>query len=405
MSAHWRLILAKFVVHLVDGLAYLYARILLVPLNGHNVFDQPRRFLANHLLTMTHGMQLADWLDLLRQQGSDIDALYWPRVLFMTGMSAINSVAARIEERLYGEVVAAVRIQPPVFILGHWRSGTTLLHNLLACDPQFAAPTLFQTLYPRAFLVLERPLRPFGVLAPRTRMIDNLHFGFDQPQEDEFALCNATLLSPYMTWIFPRSQNRFDRYLTLENVAPQEYMRWRTALVDFLRKVTWRRGRRLVLKSPAHTARIRLLLQLFPEAQFIHISRDPYTVFQSTKHLYQVMFRTTSLQRADGLDLDELILRRYEIVYDRFVVDRPMIPVGRYYELRFEELEANPIGALEQIYGELGLQDFEKARPHLMRYLVTIGGYQKNHFPPLPQALRRAISQRWGLSFDEWGYK
>ena len=370
-----------------------------------SLFHKPRRFLASHFLTMTHGMCLGDWLVLLRQQYSDIDPSHWPRVLFITAMSALNSVASKIEERLYGESVAATQMQAPIFILGHWRSGTTLLHNLLACDPQFAAPTLFQTLYPRAFLVLERPFRPFGFIAPTDRLIDNIRFGFDQPQEDEFALCNATLLSPYMAWIFPRRQDLFDRYLTLDEASLQERTRWHHAFMDFLRKLTFRTGRRLVLKSPTHTARIRLLLQLFPDALFIHISRDPYTVFQSTRHLYQVMFRVTSVQRTDELDLDELMLQRYLLLYDRFFEEKSLIPAGHYCEIRFEDLETNPIGTLEQTYVELGLSNFEVARYHLLRHLAAISGYRKNQFPPLSLSLQDKINQRWRSSFDQWGYE
>lgn len=320
-------------------------------------------------------------------------------------MSLFNSVAAKREQKLYGEAVAATQVHTPLFILGHWRSGTTLLHNLLACDPQFAAPTLLQTLYPHTFLTFERQLRLLGLFAPKTRLIDDMRFGFEHPQEDEFALCNATLMSPYLTWLFPHSQENFDRCLTLCDVTPQEYTRWCQALMDFLRKVTLRTNRRLVLKSPAHTARIRVLLELFPEAQFIHIHRNPYAVFQSTRHLYQTMWRTTSLQQVGDLDLDELILQRYEMVYGQFVADRSLIPTGNYTELCFEELTANPLRALEQIYGELGLAGFETARSHFMRHLTAIRGFQKNRFPSLSSVLQEMVAQRWHPSFDEWQYE
>ncbi len=369
------------------------------------MFEKARHFLANHCLTMIHGMCFGDWLQLQRQPGNTIAPHYRSRARFMTAMSLFNSVAAKVEQRIYGEEVAATQIHPPIFILGHWRSGTTLLHNLLACDPQLAAPTLLQTLYPHTFLTFERQLRLLGLFVPRTRLIDDMQFGFDEPQEDEFALCNATLLSPYLSWLFPHSQENFDRFLTLTDMTPQEYARWSQALMDFLRKVTLRTKRRLVLKSPTHTARIRILLELFPEAQFIHIRRDPYAVFQSTKHLYQTMLRTTTLQQVSDLDLDELILRRYEIVYERFVAERPLIAAANYTELSFEELITSPLHAVEQIYVELGLESFQKARPHLLRYLATIDGYQKNQFPPLPIALHDEISRRWHPSFDEWGYE
>lgn len=369
------------------------------------LFEKARHFLANHLVTMIHGMCVGDWRRLQRQPGNAIATCYRSRARFMTAMSLFNSVAAKREQKIYGEAVAATQVYPPLFILGHWRSGTTLLHNLLACDPQFTAPTLLQTLYPHTFLTFERQLRLLGVFAPRKRLIDDMRFGFEQPQEDEFALCNATLLSPYLTWLFPHSQENFDRFLTLCDVTPQEYTHWCQAFVDFLRKVTLRTNRRLVLKSPAHMARIRVLLELFPEAQFVHIHRNPYAVFQSTRHLYQTMWRTTTLQQSDDLDLDELVLRRYEIVYRHFVAEQPLIPAANYTELSFEELTANPFQMLERLYGELGLAGFNTAHSYFVCHLAGIQGYQKNSFQPLSPPMREKIHQRWQPSFEARGYE
>lgn len=41
----------------------------------------------------------------------------------------------------------------------------------------------------------------------------------------------------------------------------------------------------LLIKSPVHTARVRLVLGLFPRARFLYIHRDPYEVFQSAVHM------------------------------------------------------------------------------------------------------------------------
>ena len=110
--------------------------------------------------------------------------------------------------------------RPPLFILGHYRSGTTHLHNLLALDPQFAAPTFFQVLNPHTFLTTERWAAPVADrLVVRRRYQDEMALGAGVPSEDEFALCTMTGLSPYMGWYFPGDGlSDYDRYLTFRGV-------------------------------------------------------------------------------------------------------------------------------------------------------------------------------------------
>lgn len=365
--------------------------------------DQVRRFLATNLFTTIYGMDLGAWLRLLRHHHFDIDPPYWPRALFITQMSLLTSRFRRREARILPKV-QDLAVQPPIIILGHWRSGTTYLHNLLAVDPQFAYPNLFQTLNPHTFLSSEKLFTLFRGFSPRTRIVDNVRFGFAEPQEDEFALCNATFLSPYMIWAFPRWEKYYDRYLTFQEVSPQELDEWKAALRLFLQKLTWKYERPVLLKSPPHTARIRLLLELFPEARFIHIHRDPYTVFQSTRHLFEFMVRATRLQRSNDRDLDTRILQRYNAMYDAFFAEYTLIPEGQFVEIRFEALEQDPLGQVEQIYAALGLSGFQAARPALQAYVAATANYRKNRYPALPTPLQRQIGQTWQRSFDVWGY-
>src|SRR4051794_34077232 len=207
--------------------------------------------------------------------------------------SLLNSLYGRREAKSYRSLAEGVTIQPPLFILGHWRSGTTLLHNLLALDDQFAYPNLYEVFFPHTFLSTEDVrLDQVNPLIPSTRAMDNVAQGLGMPNEDEFATCTASLVSPYMMWSFPRRQEHYERYLTFRSVAEEEVNRWKAALVLFMKKLTLRYNRPIVLKSPPHTCRIRLLLELFPDARFVNIRREPYTVFQSTRHLNEVLTRS-----------------------------------------------------------------------------------------------------------------
>src|SRR5262249_54005687 len=143
----------------------------------------------------------------------------------------------------------------------------------------------------------------------------------------------------------------------------------KAALTLFAKKLTWKYGRPLLLKSPPHTARVRLLLGLFPEARFVHIHRDPYTVFQSTQHIHATAQPVFCLQRRDRRSEDALILRRYQDMYEAFFAERGLIPAGRYHEMGFEELEKDPLGQVERLYERLRLPGFEEVRPDLERYV------------------------------------
>ena len=297
-------------------------------------------------------------------------------------------------------------VQAPLFILGHYRSGTTHLHNLLALDPQFAAPTFFQVLNPHTFLTTERLAAPLADrLVVRRRFQDEVALGAGVPSEDEVALCTMTGLSPYMAWYFPRDGSGYGRYLTFGGVPDGEIARWKHALTTFLKKLTLKHGRPLVLKSPPHTARIRLLLDLFPDARFVHIHRDPYDVFRSTRHMIRTVQPVFQLQASPPLDGDDTILGVYAEMYDAYFEQRGLIPEGRLCDVGYEDLVREPLAVVGSIYRTLGLAGFEGVQARLETYLGSISDYRKNRLDDLPEPLRRRIAHEWGRSFDEWGYR
>ena len=239
---------------------------------------------------------------------------------------------------------------------------------------------------------------------PKRRPMDNVEMTIAAPQEDEFALCAATFKSPCMAWVFLRQKEQFEKYLTFRNVDRAEVSQWSAAFETFLKKLQWRDNRPLVLKSPPHTARIRLLLALFPNAKFIHIHRDPFTVFQSTRRTFQIMATWHNLHRADVPDLDDWLIRQYRLMYEAFFEDRPLIPSGNYCEVAFEQLERDPIGEIRKIYQSLNLADFNSFEPTLQKYVNSLAGYKKNVFRDLDPELKTRLRREWYQCFEEWAY-
>src|SRR5207244_6237500 len=181
------------------------------------------------------GITLNDWLRLLADNRFAVDWPYWLRAAAITWCSVQNSLFAWYERLRYDQAIRAIQPSPPLFILGIWRSGTTHLHNLLARDKRFAAPSYYEANYPHTFLTTQwfnAPLVNWAI--PHRRPMDNMFMGMYEPQEDEFALSCLTQLSFVLSWVFPRREDHYDRFLTLRDCTAAEIGQWKEALRYFV---------------------------------------------------------------------------------------------------------------------------------------------------------------------------
>ncbi|UCF67690.1 MAG: sulfotransferase [Acidobacteriota bacterium] len=351
------------------------------------------------------GARLRGWLRVLRDNHFRVHPAYWGRAALTTISNAINTALARREQRKFGARLRGIRAERPLFVLGHYRSGTTHLHLLLCCDPDVGYPNYYQTCFPSTFLTTEPSSSSLlRHVTPRKRPQDDVDVRLDLPSEDELALCADTFLSPHMSWHFPARAEEYDDYLTFESASKTECRRWKRSLDAFSRKLTLKYGRRLVFKSPCHTARVKMLLELFPDARFVHIHRHPYDVFRSTRHMERKVRPLLQYQMPASDGLDERILRRYETMYEAFFRSRELIPPGRLTEVSYADLMADPLATARGIYEALGLSGFASARPAMERYLDSVAGFRKSELPPLDRGAKKKVSQCWARSFETWGY-
>jgi len=344
--------------------------------------SQKRRlFLARWLFSPLAGVTLGHWWHILRT----IPPRYWPRTLFTTAMAAMNSVLGRRENTDYLD--DSYRVEEPIFILGHHRSGTTHLWKLLATDDTFIHPTVTETIFPSTLLTFESVASRWARrLAPGKRPQDNVTNTSDSPMGEEWALCASTLLSTHMARHFPRHWKRFKPYLTLRDIDEADQRRWQLALDDFARKLLYKNGGkgRLLLKAPSHTAKVRLLLDLYPNARFIHIQRDPYRVFQSSRHMELESLPMCAYQKWRPSEVGPYVLWHYREMYDAFFEDVERIPDGQISWVSYEDLVADRVGTIERIYRELNLPGLERMKPALARYVESIADYRSNDYGPLP---------------------
>ena len=351
------------------------------------------------------GMHLTGWITLLTRNRFAIAPRCVAMALIIAGLGPVHFFLWALQHGLYGRKLAKTKIREhPIFILGHWRSGTTLLHELLVLDPRHTYPDTYACFAPNHFLLSNHFIRPcLGLLLPSRRPIDNMAAGWSRPQEDEFALCNMGLPSPYLTIVFPNHPPQNQEYLDMKGVGPESLKRWQEGLNWFLRCITLQTPKRIVLKSPAHTSRIKVLLDLFPDARFVHIVRDPYVIFPSTMNLWKRLYRDQGLQIPTYEGLEEHVFQSMLRMYEAFDEQRPLISAGRFSEVRYEDLVRDPLGQMQRIYDDLELDDFQSVRPALEAHLAGLKDYKTNRYEITPQ-MREEISRRWGTVIEKYGY-
>ncbi len=325
----------------------------------------------------------------------------------LAGGAALGRLPFTLLER--GLVAATRRGRPldppPIFLLGHWRSGTTHLYNLLG-KGDFAYVDPIAAGIPWEFLTIGRWFRPLLVRAlPEGRFIDAMKVTPESPQEDELAIANMSRLSFYHAIYFPR---RFERFfapgLLLEGVSERERQAWMRRADHLFWKLAHNHGgRQLVIKNPVYTARAEMLRSFYPGAKFVHIVRNPHEVFASTRSFFSKLFQALALQPYDHLDPEEITLSTYPRVMQPLIDDMVRMAPGQSVELRFEELEGDPLGALARIYEALDLPGFAAAEPAFRRYLDSVQTYSRaaRRFPERDLAL---VEARWGKYLEHWGY-
>jgi hypothetical protein len=309
------------------------------------------------------------WLRLL-VSSDGIDLQFLPRILFVSTTTLLTSPLRLYERVRWGKAVENTEIRlSPIIIIGHWRTGTTHLHNLICQDANLGYITTFQGIAPGFCLMGERRLEPllewWGRRTHPTRIIDNVPLRFDAPQEEEFAVANMSPFSFLHQFTLPRQAPYFfERYALFRNLPEAELEEWTRCYLTALRKATLRSGgKRLALKNPAHSGRIPAILDLFPDAKFVFLARNPYDVYLSTRRLWQSVMPRSQVQEISQEQVDEYALRFYTQLMRQYLADRALIPEGNLVEMRFEDLEAKPLAQLHRVYDALSLPGFAEAEP------------------------------------------
>jgi len=350
------------------------------------------------------GCDVATFARALSANGG-VSARNLPRTAGIAAGILARTPVSLIERAAIAGRLRRAAMPPPVFIVGHWRSGTTHLYNIMSRG-NFGYVTPLAAGLPWDMFGIAAALRPMlEAMLPARRYIDNIPVKPDSPQEDEVPMANMTDLSFYHGLYFPaRFERTFNRAVFFDGCSEDEIARWEARLDYFLRKVWLHQDRRpLLIKNPAYTARLGRLARLYPGARFIHMVRSPFEVFVSMRNFYAKLFGKLALNRYDHVDIDTFVLETYNRLLDRQREEADRLAPGQYVEVRYEDLEADPMACARRVYDTLGLDGFDAARPAFEAYLGTVRDYQKNRFALDDRTIER-VARACAGPLAHWGY-
>ena len=349
----------------------------------------------------------ADWKtfkELTKNQ--TIDKGYRGKYYLTKSVCRLLSSLKTFEDSRYKKIADKPIEHDPLFIRGHWRSGTTFVHNVFACDHHFGYTTTYQTVFPHLVL-WGQPFfkKSMAALMPDKRPTDNMELSPDLPQEEEFALSNMMPYTYYNFWFFPNRWMEYcDRFLTFEKITDEERRVFMDTF-DRLVKVSLANtgGTQYLSKNPPHTGRVRTLVEMYPNAKFIYLKRNPYTVFESTRSFFTNTIQPLMLQKISNEQIVDNILEAYMRLYHRYEADKACIPEGNLVEIKFEDFEKNAFDLTKDIYSRLQLPGFDAAEADIKAYLDKKKGYKKNKYQYKDETVK-LVEEHWSEVLNDWGY-
>lgn len=336
-----------------------------------------------------------------------VDPRYYVRCLIAGIVSFLAEPFRWIEQILYAKKLSRTPLpKSPVFILGHWRSGTTLLHNAMAQDKQFAFVNTFQSVFANQFFASRWLFKPImRLLMPEKRPADNVLLSPELPQEEGIALSNINSFGFYNFFYFPRDWKAFyHKYIKGDSSTPEDTkvygLRYKKLIAQSLLEYN---RTSFISKFPPNTGTLKHLLNLFPDAKFIYIYRNPLYVFQSTVNFFKTTHAALMLQSFSHKEFEEMVFELYELIIGDYEAQKALIPAHHLVEIRYEEFELNPLEGLRNIYQLLALEGFEEAVPSFTSYFDAQKRFEKGAHSFSHDDIER-ISKRLGFAMKLYGY-
>jgi len=363
--------------------------------------------LKDYLDATTHslvGSSLKNWIRLLVDNRASIDFKFIARIVFITLLILAYTPLRIMERLLFHNKCKDIKVEDPIFILGYYRSGTTFMHYLMAEDDRFAYASTLEVINPHSFIGFGKLVNAITRwVVPSKRPMDNLKMSPSHPFEEEFALSNMGSASLCNGFFFPQKISKyFNESVMFESAKEKE--EWKSNFYYFLQKLSYKhKGKRLLLKTPANTARVKEILEIFPDAKFVNIYRNPYRVYLSNEGLLENILPLLGFQKAKNENIESYIFESYTKTYAKFIEDKKLFKPEQYTEVAYERFVEDPLCEFKRMYDEINLDHFEKVRPLMQKVLDEYKTYKNNTYE-IDEELKQTIYNKWEFMFKFFNY-
>ncbi len=287
------------------------------------------------------------------------------------------------------------RIEQPIFIVGNFRSGTTLLHRLLAKDERFTgmksweiyvAPSIVQRRFIRWIMKLNRYIgnparRIINAFEKALREYSYMHkTGLNAVEEDGQIFLH--IWSSYNLFAFFPFPELVRNYIYYDDEVSEQQkeidMRYYQEVLK--RHVYAYGGKRYIAKNPTYSPKVRTLHEKFPDAKFINLVRNPMRVIPSSVSMFSNHWRTYGDPEGEYPQPGPTTIlehARHWYVYPHQYLKS--LPTDQYILVRYKDLVADPQAVVERIYEQFGIEITPKYGEILHRESEKAKRYKSSH--------------------------
>ena len=353
------------------------------------------------------GGSTSNFLRLLWQNKFRVHIKYWPRLWYAFTLTLVTAPLRFVERLRFNRKVNNYKLsEDPIFILGHWRSGTTLMHYLFTQDKTKGLVSNIEVYAPHFFLAFPNFTRKLIIASlPETRPMDLIKINADLPGEEEHSLGAYDKYGFFHSMIFPRNFKTYASYKSFDDAKPKDLVRWKKRYEFFIKKVAYKnKEKRLVLKNPANTYRMEYLQEMYPNAKFIHLYRNPYEVCASSVKFHNDTCEVFSLQTWDMEELTNNVIGLYKELYEKIDDDMKTIPKENIVHIRYEDFIKKPLVTMEKVYSDLKIKGFLDAKAGMQEYLEAEKDYSPAKYQFTNEFITK-VNSECGFVLDRFDYK